>query len=70
MLERLIPQFRATKINHREKIVKEAAGHIKSMWTEGVEFDRGVVTSVCDLSTRLDLSQTFLAYSRVHVWQG
>jgi len=70
MLKRTIPKFRAANPNCWEKIVKEAADHIKGTWTEDVEFDRDAVINVCDISAKLDRSQMFLAYLRILVWKS
>ncbi|KAF8486612.1 hypothetical protein F5888DRAFT_1640084 [Russula emetica] len=46
MLERCLPKFRGADPKSREKMVKEAADHIKSAWTGGTEFDRDTVISL------------------------
>jgi hypothetical protein len=50
MLDGRVPKFRGANPKHREKIVREAADHIKSTWTEDVEFHRGAVINVRELS--------------------
>jgi hypothetical protein len=47
MLEKWGTRFRAADPDRREEIVEEAADQIKNAWREDVEFDRGVVISVC-----------------------
>ncbi len=70
MLKRTIPKFQAADPNCREKIVKEAADHIKGTWMEDVEFNRDVVINICDILAKLDHSQMFLAYSQILVWKS
>ena len=70
MLEGLIPKFRAANPDARERMVKKAADCIKSTWTEEMEFNKDVMISICDLSTKLGYSQSSLAYSRTSVQQS
>lgn len=70
LLGNLVSKFRAARTNGREKLVEEAAGLIKSTWTEDAGFDRDEVIKVCDLSAKLGYSHVFLAYPRVPVRKG
>ena len=56
MLKGLIPKFWAADPDAWERMVKKAADCIKSTWTEEMEFDKDVVISVRDLSTKLGYS--------------
>jgi hypothetical protein len=62
MLESLTAKFRAVGTNRREKIVENAADHIKSSWAEDMEFDREAVINVCGRSAKLDRSHISSAY--------
>ena len=61
MLRRRIPKFRTANPTRREKMVRDAADHIKSTWTEDVEFDRDTVINVCKLSA-IRLNQALLRH--------
>jgi len=54
LLERHFPKFRSANLKQQEKIVMEAADHIKKTWTKDVAFDRNGMIGVCDLSAKLD----------------
>ena len=53
MLERHVPKFRATDMNSRRKMVEEAADCIQNACTEDARFNRGGLTNVCELSTKI-----------------
>ena len=54
ILEKWGARFRAADLVYREEIVEEAANQIKNAWQEDVEFDRGMVISVCAVYSQLD----------------
>jgi hypothetical protein len=54
MLKRWGAKFRAANADRREEIVEEAADQIKNAWREDIEFDRGMVISVCTVYSQLD----------------
>jgi hypothetical protein len=54
ILEKWGNRFRTADPDRREEIVEEAADQIKNAWREDVEFDRGMVISVCAVYSQLD----------------
>lgn len=69
MLERCTPKFLAADANDQEKMIKNAADHIKRTWSEDTEFDRDSVMGVCDLSAISGHSHIFLAHLPTFVRQ-
>ena len=66
ILEKWGGRFWAANPDHWEEIVKEAADQIKNAWQEDVEFDRGMVISVCAIlsSSQLDWAD-LICFSRL-----
>ena len=62
--------FQAANPTNQEKMVREAANHVKETWSEGVEFNRAAVISVRDLFPKLGYSHPSAAYSRTPIWQS
>jgi predicted transcriptional regulator len=60
MVEKWVAKFRAADADRREEIVEEASDQIKNAWREDLEFDRGMITSVCILSTKSGRSYMLL----------